>query len=638
MSRGEIIHRVGEKVRKNRSRGRLEGWSSYEVGTKPIPYILGLRETVLEASLVVREAVAAAAGALVDGHFSALGVSWPKREPGNLFPNEIWCLDPMSGRSWPGKKVFCFDIAYRHERILGDVKYVWELNRLQFLQPLAAHVALTGDGHALAAIVAAIDSWFDANPPYRGIAWTSGIELGLRAVSLLLVASLCGDRLPPVTVGKIRSILSSHAAWLARFPSRFSSANNHLVVEAAGQFLIGLAMPELPFAVAMERRARETLEVEAVRQILPDGVGAEQSPTYGAFTAEMFLLSAFAARKMGRPLAESVCSRLSAFADYIHWIAEVDGTVPSIGDNDEGRVLTLSQPEPNYASSVAAAILGFLGRSAIGQMAGTVQQTAHCLYPKVVSLVPAGSKTFPIGGYTVYRGPIEGRSIVLIIDHGPLGYLSIAAHGHADALSIILSIDGKPLFVDPGTFLYHSGERWRDWFRGTRAHNTLTLGGVDQSIIAGPFNWSHKAVSCLETSEIRTDWLVIASHGGYLKRFGVRHERRVRVLDDGIEIFDRLVGTELPPLAEITFQLADGLEAKLLGENGPICITDRRGTMATLVLPNGGSITLLKGHNSYDGGWISPRFGHKVPAWRIAWQGLVNATGVTSILHLNRRW
>ncbi|TIQ17227.1 heparinase II/III-family protein, partial [Mesorhizobium sp.] len=88
----------------------------------------------------------------------------------------------------------------------------------------------------------------------------------------------------------------------------------------------------------------------------------------------------------------------------------------------------------------------------------------------------------------------------------PLGYLSIAAHGHADALSLTLCVDGEPVLVDPGTWLYGSGGVWRDWFRSTPAHNTLNIEGKSQSIIAGTFNWSHKAVAALVESEPGTHW------------------------------------------------------------------------------------------------------------------------------------
>ena len=66
--------------------------------------------------------------------------------------------------------------------------------------------------------------------------------------------------------------------------------------------------------------------------------------------------------------------------------------------------------------------------------------------------------TFPESGYTVVRGPDE---LVLTFDHGPLGMPPLYNHGHADALSITLSLNGKPILVDPGTYRYNGVPEWR---------------------------------------------------------------------------------------------------------------------------------------------------------------------------------
>ncbi|WEZ85859.1 heparinase II/III family protein (plasmid) [Rhizobium sp. 32-5/1] len=250
---------------------------------------------------------------MLQGRYGALGTDWPPRDSSNLFPSDIWQLDPITGGFWPGSGAYCFDIAYRHERALGDIKYVWEFNRLQFLQPLAADAALTGNLAAIAAIEAAVSSWYEGNPPFRGICWNSGIELSLRSISLLIVMSLCGEALSAATIEKIRTILHAHQVWMARYPSRFSSANNHLVAEAAGLFLISLAMPELPRSSRLHAQSRRILTEEACKQILADGVGSEQSPSYGAFTAEFLLLCCFAADATGRPLPAVIAARLSLF-------------------------------------------------------------------------------------------------------------------------------------------------------------------------------------------------------------------------------------------------------------------------------------------------------------------------------------
>jgi len=614
----EIVSRAGEQAKRARARGKLEGWARYAL-PGPIPVLPGLREQFLaNADQRTRSAIEAAAQAVLAGRYEALGVRWPERSPDGLFPPEVWRLDPVTGGLWPGADAYCFDISYRHERTLGDIKYVWEFNRLQFLQPLAAHYALSRDRRALEAVEQAIDSWFEANPPFRGIAWNSGIELALRSISVLVAVTLCGEAMSKAAIERARTLLNAHAFWMARYPSRFSSANNHLVAEAAGEFLIALAMPEAPGAARREAHARKVLEDEAHKQILADGVGAEQSPTYGAFTAEFILLSAVVARAAGRALTPGVDQRLRAFADFIGWLAGPDGRTPAIGDDDEGRVLSTGSHEHAYASSVAAAVAGYLGGpSPVPRPAGGELRDA-CFGSPEKATDNHGVKTFVEGGYSVVRERRAGHELHLVFDHGPLGYLSIAAHGHADALAFTLALDGEPILIDAGTYLYHSGGPWRDWFRGTAAHNTLTVAEQNQSSIAGPFNWTHKAAAALETGRGGEEWRLAGSHDGYLKRFGLRHRRVLEASKDGLSIIDELVGGV--PRTDIAIRLlvspACSLEPRSDG-----MVLSLGGKPRLLVSPDAsGELEWRAGGDIGEGGWASPCFGEKVPAAQLVWR------------------
>lgn len=611
MGPAEIVHRVAEAGRKRRSRGRHEGWDRYEAGT--LPSLPGLREAVLAADAPMRVAIAEAAAGVIAGRFEALGRQWPEDQLRGL-PERLWRLDPVTGGDWPGPEAYTHDIDFRHDGSRGDVKYVWEINRLQQLMPLAAQVALTDDATALAVIERIIASWFAANPPFRGVGWASGIEVALRAISLIVTATLVGARLPAPAQQQIGRILSASAFWLQRFPSLHSSANNHRIAELSGLYLIGLARGTEPAG------ARAGLLAETLKQILPDGSGAEQTPTYAAFTAELALLCAFAARHAGHPFPPTFDERLGKFATFVGWLG--DGT-PALGDDDEGRVLTLLQHEPNYACSVAAAIAGY--RHAAGPL---VQDFRTLVFGPPPRPAPRrkGLRTFPDGGLSVWHGRQNARNARLTFDHGPLGYLSIAAHGHADALAVTLSLDGMPVLVDPGTYLYGSGGDWRGWFRSTPAHNTLNLEGASQSTMSGAFNWSDKARSRLEESGATPHLWLRASHDGYRRRFGRLVQRTVAIEPGRIALTDQLIGG--PPLpVELVFQLAPGLTAILDGRS----VTVRRDTEALLRLHfPPGAISMATGEDRFDGGWVSPRFGEKLPATRLTWRGEVGEGAVTT--------
>ncbi len=346
MEPAELLHRLRETARKLQSRGRHEGWNATRRGR------CGRFFPALPAPSARRRRHS---GRRYWPPRPTLGRRWPDRDPNDLWPAEAWRLDPVTGRPWPAD--YAFDIDFRHAAGRGDVKYVWEFNRLQDLPVLAAFAVLEDNVRAIAAIEMAVQSWHAANPPFRGVGWASGIEVALRAVSLLVTLAIAGDRIGAETHRLVGEILEASAFWLPRFPSQFSSANNHLVAELAGQYLVALARG------GDETASRTALGREVLLQILPDGAGAEQTPTYAAFTAELALLCIVAARSTASPFSPEVEQRLAAFADFVDWLGPA-----RFGDDDEGRVLTLGD-EDDYAASVAAAIRGALhlpGRAAAG--------------------------------------------------------------------------------------------------------------------------------------------------------------------------------------------------------------------------------------------------------------------------------
>ena len=611
MTPAEALHRCREGLARRLARARRFGWAAYPPRGTLRP-LAALAEPLRQQAEALAPAARAAAQAARAGEFSALGVTWPSRAQ-NLFPLDLWRLDPVTGRLWP--KAYCFDIFYRHDADGREVKHVWEINRLPFLPALAADVLLNGADAA--PLDAALASWREANPPFQGLAWASGIELALRVVSVAFAVCWAGAAMAPQTLCFIESFLRAHHDWLRRFPSLHSSANNHRVAEAMGLLVAETLVPDLGDGA----EARAALEREALNQILPDGVGAEQSPTYAAFTVEMLLIADLVLRASGRPpLNGEVHTRLAAFSGGIAWLADAHGGVPRIGDDDEGRVLSLG-PEPHYPAAIAQAAAG----SQWPPCAKTPTLRDAFWPPRPASPAPEGVRVFPDGGYTMVRERRAGRALRLTFDHGALGYLSIAAHGHADANAIWLSLDDEPIFVDAATYLYHSGGAWRDAFRGTRAHNTLCLAGEDQSPIWGPFNWGPPARARLLAAEPGIDWRLAAVHDGYLKRFGVTHSRELRATPTGFALIDTLIGRPCAAEAECSFQLAPGLALSGAGLDWTVAKNER--VLMRIKFDAPGEVVVHNGEDVTRRGWVSPSFGVKQPASQLVWRGQVPQAG-----------
>ena len=159
--------------------------------------------------------------------------------------------------------------------------------------------------------------------------------------------------------------------------------------------------------------------------------------------------------------------------------------------------------------------------------------------------------------------PADSPEIWVRCDGGPHGFLSIAAHAHADALSVEVRHDGTDILADPGTYCYHGEPEWRSYFRSTIGHNTVEVGGRDQSDQAGAFMWSRQArASELAVQRPETDWT--AEHDGYaVLSPAAKHRRSVR-LDPAarsVEIMDVVDGGGHD--VRVAFHLGPDVEAVL---------------------------------------------------------------------------
>jgi hypothetical protein len=215
------------------------------------------------------------------------------------------------------------------------------------------------------------------------------------------------------------------------------------------------------------------------------------------------------------------------------------------------------------------------------------------------------SEAFTQGGYAVLRS----QDHQLIVDIGPIGDYG---HGHADLLSVQCSIFGERCLVDAGTYGYTAEPVWREYFRGTPAHNTITVDGANQAAPRGPFGWHTRPVVTLR------DWqsnaaidLVDAEHDAYP---GLTHRRRVIVLKpDVFVIVDDLVG-EGDHAFELTFQFAP-IEVTLGAAMSARAITP--GGRALWVIPvttTSMKAEIVIGRTSPARGWVSADYGRRAAA------------------------
>lgn len=240
-----------------------------------------------------------------------------------------------------------------------------------------------------------------------------------------------------------------------------TAQRNHRTLELYALLIVGLALPD--DLDEMARFALEELWRNLLTDVWTDGVHRECSTDYHCIALRSYLGAIANARAAGLDLPDGYVERVSLALDFALHNQRPDGMTPSFSDGDTGDFRELLM--------FGAELLGRddLRWAATGGREGAAP--ARC------------DVTFPVGGYITARsgwGADEtayGDERFMLMDAGPIGD---GGHGHYDQLSVELYAHGHPLVVDPGRFTYTRGPM-RQWFKGSKGHNTVTIDGLDQT-------------------------------------------------------------------------------------------------------------------------------------------------------------
>lgn len=589
----------------------------------------GTAERVPQAA---RAAVLAWADRLLQGEWEMLGVL----RTDLVRPD--WFHDPITGNRAPAER-YAFRINHRSEDATGNVKQLWELSRLQHLTLLAMAWYLSHDESYARRVADQLQSWWQENPFLSGVHWTNGIEIGIRLISMAWIRRLLADwpGAPDLFEHNDLAIRQIwwHQKFLAAFHSRGSSANNHVIAEAAGQLVASCAFPWFPASDRWREASSRLLERELLRNTFPSGVGRELASDYQCFVAELGILAAVEASAAGYGLSAAAWQRLCAMIDSGAALLDERLRPPRQGDGDDGRGLLLDAPAANRWPSLLA-----LGEALFGRLDWWPSTTPDAASSIISALLAETVKIadrpaerpwhFGDAGATLLRTRSNhGPEIWCRCDGGPHGFLKIAAHAHADALSVEVRYGGVDILADPGTYCYHGQHAWRSYFRSTIAHNTVEVDGRSQSSEGGPFLWLRHANSrVIDVQDIGDAAHWSAEHDGYLAlnpaswhRRCVRLDRASRSLDIADEIsggsHQVRMAYHLGP--DVTAVL-DGTRANLRWARG-----QARGS-ALLDLPNALTWTLHRGETDPILGWYSEGLGRRAPAFTLLGCGRSHAT------------
>lgn len=532
----------------------------------PLPWHLPADESRLEA--------------LLKGFVTIFGYTWAWAPDGSC-----WHRAPDTGTLWPRR--FFADIPIQSGNPCGDIRMAWEPSRLQhlvLLAMLAQQAEPAVRSAAVAAVEAQLVSWVEANPFLMGIHYICPTECALR----LLAVCHAMDALRPSALTSapvwpaVLTLIAGHAELIRKRLSLRLITPHDTLAGAVALIYAGSLFPEMDMAERWLAFGHYLLEEETPRHISHDGGSQEQGVGYLQFCTDLYGMVLALLDHRQSPVPEKIRQVFARSRDFLdEFRNSIDGSLPPIGEGEDEHALS---------------------------------PYMHFVHPTRPH--SPGLSTFHLSGYSIIRGRTRDRAI---FDHGALGMAPRYTHGHADALSLFLQVGAQDVLIDPGTYTFTGHDEWRAYFRSTRAHNTVTIDGLDQAIQDGSLAWSLPFDTHLvykdETPEGKIT--VIARHYGYKDRLGVTHLRGVSYEPPGSwMIWDWLTGTGVHQV-ELNWHLGcrpipvDG-GYRLEGCNPPLLLT-----------VEGGASTLCEGSVQPVGGWASKRYGskHPITTLRVAYTG-----------------
>ena len=417
-----------------------------------------------------------------------------------------WEFDPIERKYWSRRH-------YTERKLHAadtprDVKIVWEINRFKDLPILGQAASLTRDKNYAAEVERRLLSWIQENPFAATINWASALEISIRLISwtvaltLLREAGLEIDSNPAIA----RSIFEQASYLAADLSTDKVVPTNHLVGEAAGLYIIS-SLWKFRGNRRYARVARRILKREIARQTFPDGVTREASSWYHQFVTHFFDLVDRVAARTGDTLGEEFTVRLSKMKAYLEMLT-VHGEVVRYGDADDGWALW---------------------------MEGDMEAWKGLIFGPVATVAAKPSQ------YHHPYAKIEAahlRDAFLFLRAGQFGMggAGFASHAHDDFLSPIIYLEGVPVLVDPGTFVYNGNPIDRAKYRSAEAHNGIVIGGSTGAVQKLNFGWQRTRpdAKILEAAFTVREAIVTAQYGEWPK-----HKRIVKVNQSIALIVDR---------------------------------------------------------------------------------------------------
>lgn len=562
-----------------------------------------------------KEKLIESAEKILSGYYDILGSGSYKMNPIN------WHTDFKSGFNWP-KGTFYLKYKQVDLSNKADVKIPRELSRSHHLLILGQAYLLTKDDKYTIEFINQITHWIDDNPLMYSINWGCTMDVAIRAANWIITLNMFIDseKIGNKFIHKIITSLYEHGWFINRNLERsFKGAGNHYVADLAGLLLIGLLFKEDEKGKHWYEFSKYALYKEIRTQILPSGIVWEGTTGYIRLVNELFTYSYIFLCKNESYIPNDISIRIKRQFEFLCSITKDDGTVPIIGDNDNGRFLPFSIQRDNdyrYLLTIAAVLFnssrfkffssGF--NSDAFSLLGIDSKTKFERIPDIK--YEHESKAYIDAGFFIMRKN-ENYTLCNIaqgkyFDDPFMG----ASHIHADLLSFELAIGKQTFLVDPGSFIYSGSVEERNLFRSTKMHNTVVIDNIDQYIINPKKLFGYDSIYQVKLNQWESNKnydLFDAEHHGYLRlKDPVVHRRVIKFDKNKVEwdIVDIIKGKEKHDIS-IFYHFDIGIDFEI-ESNNKIYTTLKKEKNILIEINTIGNMELVKKDT-----WISKSYGIK---------------------------
>jgi Heparinase II/III N-terminus/Heparinase II/III-like protein len=475
-----------------------------------------------------------------------------------------------------------------------DKEWLILLHKFYYLKDLAGAYDFNKDERYAQKWVALIESWIAQVPDGFIDSQVTGrrLQQWILAYHYFVTKGQSTSIKPDFIERFLRSINSQTHHLCANL----TPEGNHRTLELYAIFLVAVTFPELSSAQYFLSFSTQHLIANIQQDLLPDGVHRELSTDYHHTVLKNYLRFRELAtlNKIELPaICDALLKRAIEFSFYVH---KPDGYIPAINDGDCNSYLPLlNKAYTHYPDDYLKFVLSK------GEKGKAPSQR---------------SRGFPDSGYYILRSDWMAKSyedaLYLFFDCAPVGF---GSHGHYDALNFEMAAHGRSLIVDPGRYTYcedsDDGINWRHCFKGTAAHNTVVVDGLDQM----PYRAGRPVDKAYETtlkqfvSTVGFDLL----HGQVISQeYPVSHERIIFFLQPEYWIITDLLRADDTHSYDLYFHLSSQAQDQTeLVTNNKCHLVQSPNLLIIQAKDSDTEVTL-------ESGYVSPEYGikHKAPVVR----------------------